>query len=89
MTLRSALVTASFVTIVGLSTTTVLADPPPLPPEAFEACSGKSSGGACSVSFHGHTLEGTCSEAPSDRRLFCRPSSPPPPPPDGKGPPSE
>jgi hypothetical protein len=58
--------------------------PPPIPEEAFAACSGKSKGDACSVTFRDRTIDGTCAEPPpgvSDPRLACRPNGPPPGPP--------
>jgi hypothetical protein len=54
------------------------ADPPPIPQEAFTACEGKAAGDACSVTFHEHTIEGTCAARPEGGALFCRPSGPPP-----------
>jgi len=84
LTLRSSLAALSLVAIVTL-VTPALAEPPPLPPEAFAACSSKASGDTCSVSFRGQTLEGTCAAHPTDSKLFCRLHRPPPPP-DGQGP---
>jgi hypothetical protein len=59
------------------------------PPEAFSACSGKSQGAACSLTFHERTLQGVC-VAPPDDDLFCMPNEMPPPPegerPDGPPP---
>lgn len=59
------------------------------PPEAFNACQGKSEGSECSVSFRDRTLEGVCVLAP-DEQLFCLPNDMPPPPagerPDGPPP---
>lgn len=49
------------------------------PPEALSACSGKSDGAACSVTFGDKTLEGTCSNGPRGDALACRPK-------DGHGP---
>ncbi len=49
---------------------------PPVPPEAFTACSGKTASDACSVTLPFGAVEGTCSTG-SDGRLFCRPSHPP------------
>lgn len=46
------------------------------PPEAFTACQGKSTYEACSASFHGRPLNGTCSPA-DDNTLFCKPDRPP------------
>ncbi len=52
------------------------------PPEAIEACSTLAESAACSVTFHGHTLEGTCHAAPDGKGpLACRPKGPPPGPP--------
>ena len=53
------------------------------PPAAFEACQQKKSGDVCEVTFHEHTMSGTCATAP-DERLFCRPDHPPGPPPELK-----
>jgi len=64
------------------------APPPPHhgpPPEAFDACSGKSEGDACTVTFRDKSLEGKCLAPPKDAgesRLFCAPPLPPEPPPD-------
>lgn len=49
------------------------------PPFAFEACAQGSEGGACTVSFAGQQLEGTC-RAFRDQRLFCLPARLPAPP---------
>ena len=48
------------------------------PPEAVEACNGKSEGTACTVSFDGKSLNGTCSNGPhrSDT-IACRPEGGP------------
>lgn len=61
--------------------------PPPHgpPPEALQACAGKSQGAACSVTFRGETLQGTCEAPPDGAALACRPANMPPPP-DGQGP---
>ena len=45
---------------------------PQPPQEAFEACDNASEGDACSVSFHGDTINGTCREFP-DGQLICAP----------------
>ncbi len=61
------------------------ADPPapPTPPqEAFDACASSKEGDACSVSFQGHTIAGTCAAFPGSSKLACRPNGPPPPPPE-------
>ncbi len=66
-------------------------DPPPprRPPQAaFDACAGKNEGDACSVTFHEHTITGTCANTP-ESQLACRPDRPPPgppPPPDRENP---
>jgi hypothetical protein len=54
------------------------ADSPDRPPpqEAFDACQGKSTAEACSVTMQGRALDGTCAPA-DDNRLFCRPTRPP------------
>jgi hypothetical protein len=44
------------------------------PPEAYTACDSKSAGDTCSVTFHEHTMEGTCNQRGSDTRLSCRPN---------------
>ncbi len=49
------------------------------PPFAFEACAQGSEGGACTVSFAGQQIEGTC-RAYRDQRLFCLPAHMPAPP---------
>jgi hypothetical protein len=56
------------------------------PAEAFDACSGRASGDACSVTFGDRTIKGTCKPMPQDDRLVCWPDQPPPgPPPDQSG----
>lgn len=64
--------------------------PPHKPPQAaFDACKDASEGAACSVSFHGHTMNGTCKKGPNgETDLACVPEHPPGdhppgPPPDG------
>jgi hypothetical protein len=47
------------------------------PPAAFDACKGKNQGEACSVTFHEHTMNGTCATTP-ESELACRPDHPPP-----------
>jgi hypothetical protein len=50
------------------------------PPEAYDACSGKVAGAACSVTLHDRTIAGTCAAPPQgapDTRLACRPEPPP------------
>ena len=62
-------------------------DPPPHPhgpppQEAFDACSGKSEGDACSVTIHDQNVDGKCRTPPketNDTRLFCAPPHPSPP----------
>lgn len=54
---------------------------PQPPQEAFAACNGRSAGDACSVSFHGHTIEGRCAAFPETQTLACRPNHMPGPPP--------
>ncbi len=49
------------------------------PPEAFTACASATQGDACTVSFGGHDMSGTC-EPFADGGLACRPDHPPPPP---------
>ena len=64
------------------------ADAPPTPrkppQEAFDACKGSTEGAACSVTFHSHTLTGTCKKWPNgEAELACVPDHPPGPPPQG------
>jgi len=56
------------------------------PQAAFDACTGKPSGAACSVTLGERTIAGTCDQTPEDK-LACRPDHPPGPPPDSNGPP--
>ncbi len=77
----------------ALATSTATAPPvpvddaPPPPPhkppqEAFDACKSLSEGDACSVSFNGHTMNGTCRKGPNgEPELACAPAHPPGPPP--------
>jgi hypothetical protein len=53
------------------------------PPAAYDACQQKKSGDVCQVTFHEHTMPGTC-QAMSDQRLACHPDHPPGPPPELK-----
>lgn len=46
------------------------------PPEAFEACEGKSANDACSVTTKRGELEGTC-KAPKDKKPVCVPKDRP------------
>jgi hypothetical protein len=56
--------------------------PPGPPPEAFAACKELSDGAACTVSFHGEALDGTCRSGPDGKGpLACVPANMPPPPP--------
>ncbi|HYQ02929.1 MAG TPA: hypothetical protein VER96_29860 [Polyangiaceae bacterium] len=59
------------------------ARPPRKPPqEAFDACKSLSEGDACSVSFRGQTMTGTCRKGPNgESELACVPAYPPGPPP--------
>jgi hypothetical protein len=59
-------------------------DAPPKPPqEAFDACKSLAEGDACSVSFNGHTVNGTCRKGPNgETELVCAPAHPPGPPPE-------
>jgi hypothetical protein len=43
-----------------------------LPPAAFEACTGKAAGDACTVQFGDKQIEAKCAAA-SDGRLACHP----------------
>lgn len=47
-------------------------DRPQPPQEAFDACDDSSEDDTCTVSFQGHTLNGTCREFP-DGGLICAP----------------
>ena len=66
------------------------ADAPPAgsephkPPQAaFDACKSSSEGDACSVSFDGHTMSGTCRKGPNgEAELACVPAHRPGPPPE-------
>lgn len=54
------------------------------PPEAFDACNGKSAGDACTVKHGDRESNGSCTSPPpgsEDSRLSCRPAAPP----DGSG----
>jgi hypothetical protein len=56
-------------------------NPPPLPEEAYTACSGKSQGDSCTAKVGDRTVTGTCDIPPSSTggsRLACKPSGPPP-----------
>ena len=49
------------------------------PPEALAACTNLAAGASCSVTLHGHTLEGTCRSGPDGTGpLACFPNAPPP-----------
>ena len=52
--------------------------PPPLPPEAYSACDGKSSGDACVADVHGTKIDGVCAPDFEGTKIFCRPNHPPP-----------
>jgi len=52
--------------------------PPGPPPEAVEACSGRNTGDACTVTHGDHSFAGSCDRGPGDGPLACRPSQPPP-----------
>jgi hypothetical protein len=54
---------------------TAKADGPQPPPAAFEACKDKQAGDACSVSFMGQSLKGTCIAL--DKTLVCKPAGAP------------
>jgi hypothetical protein len=47
------------------------------PPEALEACKGKSADASCSFTHHGYSVEGTCFTPASDKPLACRPAKGP------------
>lgn len=46
------------------------------PPEALAACASSSAGAACTVSFHGQSLTGTCVAGPNGEALACLPPRP-------------
>ena len=49
------------------------------PPEATAGCASLSAGASCSVTFNGHTMNGTCRAGPDGSgTLACAPSGPPP-----------
>jgi hypothetical protein len=50
------------------------------PPEAIEACEGRSDGSSCSVAIHGDSLDGTCRVIPTGESACV---------PEGMGPPME
>ena len=73
---RHTLITLVF---VGLSTSVVHARPPGPPPEAIEACEGRTEGDVCEVNTPHGRLEGTCRIVPEE--LFaCVPNGHRPPP---------
>ena len=81
--LRKRIVGAILACGVGLlvSPGSAVADgPPPLPPEAYAACDGKSSGDGCTVTIHGSEVQGTCMTDREGSKLFCRLSDAPRPP---------
>jgi hypothetical protein len=52
------------------------------PQEAFDACKTHGEGDDCSVTFDGHTINGTCRKGPNgEPDLICEPARPPSPPP--------
>jgi hypothetical protein len=56
-------------------------NPPPLPEEAYTACSGKAQGDSCTATMGDRSVTGTCDIPPSSTgstRLACKPSGPPP-----------
>jgi len=73
----------SMLSAAALSLALASGDAPPPhgpPPEAFDACAGKTEGANPSVTFHDKTLDGTCLSPPKDAgetRLFCAPPHPP------------
>src|SRR5215470_11835845 len=52
---------------------------PQTPPEAVQACAGKSAGDSCTVTHEDKTFTGVC-RATADEKLACSPPAPPPPP---------
>ena len=63
------------------------APPPHKPPQqAFDACKSLNEGDACSVTFDGHTMNGTCRKGPNgESDLACAPPHPQGPPPSSNG----
>jgi hypothetical protein len=54
------------------------ANPPDPPQEAIDACANLKDGAACTLSFHGHTMQGTCGKGPGgNETLACMPPPPP------------
>jgi len=57
------------------------ADPPPPlrpPQEAIDACANQKEGAACTLSFHGRSMQGTCAKEPGGHdTLACMPPPPP------------
>jgi hypothetical protein len=80
--IQSLLAAASLLTFgpVSLADPGGRPNPPPPPPEAVSACEKASEGDACTVTFGGHEIHGTCATFASGE-LACRPDGPPPPPP--------
>ena len=53
------------------------------PQAAFDACKSHAEGDACSVTFDGRTMNGTCRKGPNgESDLACAPAHPPGPPPE-------
>ena len=87
----AATTTTSTLATTATATSTVAAPaypadaPPPHhkpPQEAFDACKSLAEGAACSVSFNGHSMTGTCRKGPhGESELACVPAHPPGPPP--------
>lgn len=55
-------------------------EPPPIPTESFQACSGAAEGTACQFTVYGRTLAGTCRTGPQGEAAACLPPHPGPPP---------
>ena len=55
--------------------------PPPLPPQAIDACANLTAGAACAFDIDSHHVTGTCRQGPNGSGpLACAPDQPPPPP---------
>jgi hypothetical protein len=52
------------------------------PQEALDACAQAKAGDACQVTFHEHTIDGTCGSVPDISALVCKPKHPHGPPPE-------
>ena len=68
--------------VVALPFAVANADHPhhPPPQAAIDACAKAKAGDACSVTFHEHTIKGTCGTVPDVTGLVCKPEHHGPPP---------